>query len=867
VAGWLGRYFSAPGHALELRAIFKDRSVRSGFFDEAHLGEMAEHGLELSQSAGVKGVYFTLNPLRPEVLSRPGFTNQVRKAGTGDSARAADVARRRLLLIDADPRRPANCSATDQEKDKAKAKVLAVRDFLTGMGWPSPLLCDSGNGYHLLYRIDLPADDGGLVKRVLHALDGRFDDAAVEIDRKVHDAPRITKLYGTRACKGEHTPERPHRGTGILEAPETLQAVPQPLLEKLAGEVPVPERPAPQSLYHSVGHISSVILDMGSGQKQQRARAYLAKMNPAIEGRGGDRQTFTAACSLVIDFDLTPEEALPLLREYNERCVPPWSEDQLVYKLQKALEKAGEKPEERGRLLQAGRGRPSHSPTPAAAAADPYLGTVPNFILADYWKVWPRPRRRDEQGKLKRGPRPLHLGLCWLLHREIIRQKRATVCLPDVLLAQAVWGDRRSWPANWRQQVAALLARVVRQVNGEPVNPNVKLTSSDPCPPECPLHGAAGVRHRHFRVTVLKFCEKESYNKEVADLDKSSLGVLELYGTEQGGERTFDFARPPWDVKDAKARKDEIDRYKKWGRIWSVYLPALLFGPCPRSGLSHEQRNILTALTRETTRTKHSPRDDKAMIVKGGEPDSKTARFAVCPFLQPGVRYVAFNGNGSNKRRHLRGRGYQLVGKTKKGWRWRAGFRVPEDAKGKWKTVRSFLTELHKLSGPFGLTVAAWHPAKRQWHCLSELIDLTRTPAGQAWLNGCQLRVYTEEDYLVRWRRYFADRLGFSVIPDGDEAEPVTPPTADRVTIESAEDLDLWMRRAGLTDQQLSQRLGVSRSYVSRQRSGHKPWSKQFQAHVAAEINADKFAQATETRAAEVPKLTLIPSEGTKNSH
>src|SRR5262249_28091459 len=151
------------------------------------------------------------------------------------------------LLIDADPRRPANCSATDQEKARARAKVLEVRDFLTGMGWPLPLLCDSGNGYHLLYRIELPADDGGLVKRVLQALAARSDDRAVEIAAKAPAAPRTTKLYGTRACKGEDTPERPHRRTGILEGPEALQAVPQPLLEKLAGEVPVPRRPAPPS--------------------------------------------------------------------------------------------------------------------------------------------------------------------------------------------------------------------------------------------------------------------------------------------------------------------------------------------------------------------------------------------------------------------------------------------------------------------------------------------------------------------------------------------------------------------------------------------------------------------------------------------
>src|SRR5262249_51291159 len=179
-----------------------------------------------------------------------------------------------------------------------------------------------------------------------------------------------------------------------------LRAVAQRLREKLAGGVPGPRRPAPPLPGHPDQGRSSELLGPGTDRKQRLARAYLAKMNPAIEGQGGDKQTFTAACRLVIDFDLTPEEALPLLREYNRRAVPPAPEGRLVYKRQKAGEKAGEKPEQRGRLLQAGRRRPSHATTPAAVGAGPYLGTVPNFVQADWKEARPSARWRDEQGKL-----------------------------------------------------------------------------------------------------------------------------------------------------------------------------------------------------------------------------------------------------------------------------------------------------------------------------------------------------------------------------------------------------------------------------------------------------------------------------------
>src|SRR5262249_53940292 len=71
IADWLRRYFVAPGQAVELRVLRKDGGVEAGFFGHDHLDALAELGLRRSREAGVKGVYFTLNPLRPEVLDRP----------------------------------------------------------------------------------------------------------------------------------------------------------------------------------------------------------------------------------------------------------------------------------------------------------------------------------------------------------------------------------------------------------------------------------------------------------------------------------------------------------------------------------------------------------------------------------------------------------------------------------------------------------------------------------------------------------------------------------------------------------------------------------------------------------------------------
>ncbi len=63
-----------------------------------------------------------------------------------------------------------------------------------------------------------------------------------------------------------------------------------------------------------------------SGDAQRLARRYLAECPPALSGQGGHNQTFKVACVLAHGFMLKRDEALVLLREYNQRCQPAWSE-------------------------------------------------------------------------------------------------------------------------------------------------------------------------------------------------------------------------------------------------------------------------------------------------------------------------------------------------------------------------------------------------------------------------------------------------------------------------------------------------------------------------------------------------------------
>lgn len=85
-------------------------------------------------------------------------------------------------------------------------------------------------------------------------------------------------------------------------------------------------------------------IDMGRAESTlESVRRYLAKCPPAISGQGGDRMTFRIAVSLVHHFNLAEADALDVMQDWNERCVPPWSDSELQHKLRSAASPAPSK--------------------------------------------------------------------------------------------------------------------------------------------------------------------------------------------------------------------------------------------------------------------------------------------------------------------------------------------------------------------------------------------------------------------------------------------------------------------------------------------------------------------------------------------
>lgn len=73
-----------------------------------------------------------------------------------------------------------------------------------------------------------------------------------------------------------------------------------------------------------------------SAPLELRARKFLERHGPAIEGSGGDLHTFKAAAWLVRDLGLDDATSILLLQEWNATCVPPWTDSELRKKIQSA---------------------------------------------------------------------------------------------------------------------------------------------------------------------------------------------------------------------------------------------------------------------------------------------------------------------------------------------------------------------------------------------------------------------------------------------------------------------------------------------------------------------------------------------------
>ncbi len=196
------------------------------------------------------------------------------------------IACQRFMVIDIDPR-------------NGGSEWMAEQVGLHARLPPTPTARTGSGGWHFLFR--LPSFE-------LRGRAGPGVDVKKPGGYIVAAPSRTVDLY-----RWMRPPETP-----LSELPAWLQAL-------VKAEDPPPRVP--------VGDVVEVSLE----RRIERARAYLERVDPAIQGQDGSTRTLVAAAHVALGFMLPTDHALAAMRDWNQRCQPPWSDRELKRKIDQAL--------------------------------------------------------------------------------------------------------------------------------------------------------------------------------------------------------------------------------------------------------------------------------------------------------------------------------------------------------------------------------------------------------------------------------------------------------------------------------------------------------------------------------------------------
>jgi hypothetical protein len=308
--------FHDQGNLFEIRSFVDKVATARWFIDHQHA---ADYVLALPDTT--TAVYFTPNKIAED-------TEQRVRSRKGRATADTEVTHRQWLLIDIDAIRPAGMSSTDEEKEQAKQVACDVYSRCVDLGFESPLVADSGNGWHICYPIYLPESPTikQAIKSLLLALGVAHDSPHARVDRGVFNASRIWKLPGSVARKGVATPDRPHRLTDFA----SFQSVPTRAEIKAAR--------GHNNAALSGEHTARFIAEAKRFAKAARAAStatehatvddsfaepagYVIDGSDKIEGR--NNYLFTHGCDLTRAGSSADEVRQSLLLVNETRCVPP----------------------------------------------------------------------------------------------------------------------------------------------------------------------------------------------------------------------------------------------------------------------------------------------------------------------------------------------------------------------------------------------------------------------------------------------------------------------------------------------------------------------------------------------------------------
>jgi len=231
------------GALFEIRAI-DGKSIYSGYFTDS---EKAIKEMRIYRNANL---YVVFNEIHEACYSRKQRDIIIQTAiNTSDN----DIVSRRWILIDIDPVRPSGVNSSNDELKHALDVSSKVGKFLRNIGFSNPIFGMSGNGFHMMYRIDVKntPEATQYVKDFLGVLSIYFSNDNANVDTSVFNPSRITKIFGTHSRKGTDKDDiRPQRLSHLKHIPQNIVVNDFELVKKVANMLPKHDKPSYKNNYN-----------------------------------------------------------------------------------------------------------------------------------------------------------------------------------------------------------------------------------------------------------------------------------------------------------------------------------------------------------------------------------------------------------------------------------------------------------------------------------------------------------------------------------------------------------------------------------------------------------------------------------------
>ena len=238
--------FKGGNQLTEIRIISNDGKNGSGYFTDAKTLIEAVRPYARDYS-----IYFTINRVNPECYGRPQRDRIVLRPKNTTSD--PEIIARDFVLLDLDSKRTTGVTATEEQLQAAKVKANEIFKYLRDNGFYEPIVICSGSGVHMYIRCALKAspENDALVKRFISAMGMIFSDENVQVDQKVFNPARISRVVGFYNRKGsKNDPLRPQRLCSFVRIPKEIKVNEKEYFEKIAALYPEDEvKPSRENNY------------------------------------------------------------------------------------------------------------------------------------------------------------------------------------------------------------------------------------------------------------------------------------------------------------------------------------------------------------------------------------------------------------------------------------------------------------------------------------------------------------------------------------------------------------------------------------------------------------------------------------------